>query len=137
MKVPTSIKIYAGLAFLTAFWAAWRAGYIVVAGVVGQHPVRLVFELVWAAFNVALGIGILRLRPAWRVVALVCCYWVFAIFGLMLVLWCMWPQRVPWQVVLMMLLAVCINGFFFYRLRQPDIKVLFQSESDDSKVLSN
>ena len=123
------IRVYAALAFLSAASALWNAGYIVIGGLATHHPIRLAYELIWAAFNVALAFGILRLRPAWRVVALVCCYWVFAIFALMLVAWCMWPHRVTWQVMLIMLIAVAINSFFFYRFRQPDIRSLFHAAS--------
>ena len=129
MKLPFSIKVYAALAFLSAASSLWRAGYIVVAGTATHHPIRLVFELAWAAFNVALAFGILRLRPAWRVVALVCCCWVFAMFALMLVAWCMWPHSVTWPVMLILLVVVAINGFFYYRFRQPDIRSLFHAAS--------
>ena len=124
-----SIKVYAALAFLAAAWSLWRAGQIVIAGLAGQHAIRLVFELVWAAFNVALAFGVLRLRPLWRVIALICCAWVFAISGLILVAWCMSPHSVGWPVMVITLVEVAINGFFFYRFRQPDIRSLFQAGS--------
>lgn len=123
------IKVYAVLVFVSAFWAVWRAGYIVIAGQASQYSVRLVFELLWAAFNVALGVGILRLRPVWRVIALVCCCWVFFIFAVILLVWWMWPPKFTWPVMLEMLVVVAINGFFFYRFRQPDIKRLFHARS--------
>jgi hypothetical protein len=129
VKVPLSLKIYASLAFLSAVFAAWRAGYIVFTGLTAEHSGRLLFELLWAAFNVALGFGILRLRRPWRVVALVCCCFVFAMFALMLAAWCTWPHSVPLSVLLVMAAAVAINGFFFYRFRQPDIRLLFDGQS--------
>ena len=129
MKIPLSLKVYAALAFLSAAFALWRAGYIVFTGLASEHSGRLVFELLWAAFNIALGFGILRLRPAWRVVALVCCCWVFAMFVLMLVAWCIWPHSVTWSVMLVMAVAVAINAFYFYRFRQPDVKLLFDAQS--------
>lgn len=129
MKIPLSLKVYAALAFLSALFALWRGGYIVFAGLLREHSGSLVFEIIWAAFNVALGFGILRLRPAWRVVALVCCCWVFAMFLLMLVAWCIWPHSVTWSVMLVMAVAVVINAFYFYRLRQSDIKLLFHAHS--------
>jgi hypothetical protein len=124
-----SIKVYAALAFLSAAWALWRAGQMVVAGLAAHHAIRLVFELLWAAFNFALALGILRLRPAWRIIALVCCAWVFAISALMLVAWCISPHSVAWPVMLISLVEVAINGFFFYRFRQPDIRSLFHADS--------
>lgn len=124
-----SIKVYAALSFLSAGSALWSAASIVVAGLAAQHADQLLFELLWGAFSVALGFGILRLRPAWRVVALVCCCWAFAVFALVLVAWCIWPHSVTWPVLAITLVAATLNGFFFYRFRQPDIRLLFQAKS--------
>ena len=124
-----SIKVYAALAFLSAAWALWRDGQMVVAGLAADHAIRFVFELLWAAFNVILALGVLRLRRAWRIIALVCCVWVFAISALILAAWCISPLSVAGPVMLITLAQVITNGFFFYRFRQPDIRSLFHADS--------
>jgi hypothetical protein len=125
-RLPLPLKLYAVLAFISALEALWRGTELFIdhAGVW-----RIAFELLWAAFEIVLAIGILRLHPAARIAALICCWFTFVLFGLILACWCVWPQSVSVAVVIVVAAAAVLNFYFYAVFRRPDIRALFRETS--------
>ena len=63
--------------FRTGAW--WRRG-VVDFVVHGGRALSIAFDILWGAGQMALGVGILRLRPAARLIALIYCWFTFALF---------------------------------------------------------
>jgi hypothetical protein len=125
-NIPFSLKLYAALAFLAAAGALWRSVELVV-----HHGsmTGIAWELLWAAFEIGLGIGIVQLRPAARVAAIICCWFVFILFAIVLVCWCIWPQSVSLAVVAVIGAATALNLYFYMVFRRTDIQAMFHLAS--------
>ena len=121
-NIPFPLKLYVALAFLAAAGALWRS----VALLLRHGSITVIaWELLWVAFEIALGIGIVRLRPAARVAAIICCWFVFILFAIVLVCWCIWPQTVSLAVVAVVGAATALNLYFYMVLRRTDIRAMF------------
>jgi len=126
LKRPLVLYVFAVVAFLYAGQSMWAAGRIIADGA-AHWSAGLLLELVWVAFNVFLGVGILRLQATARVAALFSCWMVFIGVALVVLLRFLAPPRVP---LLMLLGAGALFALFFWfhwQLRQPAIRALFTS----------
>jgi hypothetical protein len=122
VNIPLSLKLYAGLAFLGGLAALWRGVDLLLHDASG---VGTAIESLWAAFQIALGIGILRLHPAARIVALICCWFTFTVFGIVLVCWCIWPLLVSVATVTTAAAAAAMNVYFYILFRRTEIRAMF------------
>jgi hypothetical protein len=129
VNLPISIKLYAGLAFLCGIATLCSAVWLAVLGV-GFGSV--VFDAVWAACQILLGVGILRLRPAARVIALVFCWFTFVLFVFVLVCWCIWPHSTSVGVFVYVATLAAINLYFYVVFRSPEIRAMFHLTSSRS-----
>jgi hypothetical protein len=129
VKLPLALKLYATLTFVSAAVGLGHAAFMVFRqGSVGTRS--LLFELGLAAFQVCLGIGILRRRPAWRIVTLVCCWFIFVVFVTVLLSWCLSPDLVSWPVLAAATAALALNVWVYLVLWRPDVRALFRERPD-------
>ena len=122
MNIPLFLKIYAGLAVLGGIVTLWG-----VVGLVG-HGDRIwsiAFDILWGAGQIALGIGILRLRPAARIIALIYCWFTFAFFLFVLVCWCIWPHSTSLGAFIYVATLAAINLYFYIVFRSTEIRAIF------------
>jgi len=123
MKLPAAVITYAALAFLSGVAdlvsAVWL--FFVQPAALGT----IIADGLWAVFSVCLGFGILRLRPAWRIVALIGCWIVFILFALVLVCWCVWPQSVRLTLLVFLGAVAGLNLWFYLAFRSDEIRSLF------------
>ena len=126
MNLPFPLKLYAILAFLSALSALWRGMDFLMHHVAMS---RIALELLWAAFQTVLGVGILCLKPAARIVALICCWFTFVLFILVLVFWCIRPQNISVVAFLAVMVATALNTYFYIIFRRPDIRAMFEFDS--------
>ncbi len=121
-NIPFPLKLYAALAFLAAAGALWRG----VALVLDHGSITsIAWELLWAAFEIGLGIGIMQLRPAARVAAIICCWFVFTLFVIVLACWCIWPHSISVAVVAVIGAATALNLYFYMVFRRTEIRAMF------------
>jgi hypothetical protein len=125
-NLPTPIKIYVALTFLSALAGFWRIFALVAHG---TSVSRAAWELIWAVFEVTLGIGLIRFRPWARVIALICCWLVFTVFGIVLLCWCIWPHSVSVAVFAVVAAAAALNLYFYAVLRRTNIRAMFHLAS--------
>jgi hypothetical protein len=122
VNLPLSIKLYAGLAFLGGIVTLWSA---VQLGVRGGGFASVGFDAVWGACQIALGVGVMRLRPAARVIALIYCWFTFVLFVFVLVCWCIWPHSTSVGGFAYVAVLVAINLYFYIVFRRSDIRAMF------------
>lgn len=125
MKLPPVLIVYAVLAFLSAASDILSAAQLALT----RHaPLWSIGStLAWGVFSLFLGLGVIRLQRAWRIVALVLCWIVFALFAAVLVAWCIWPQSVTLLVLLPLAAIVALNLWFYLAFRRDDIRALFSA----------
>jgi len=127
VKLPVALVVYVVLAFVTA--AADLLGAARLAFTQPPPIGSIVASLLWAAFSVGLGFGILRLRPVWRIVALVCCWIVFAVFAISVASWCIWPQSVTFPTLVVLAAAAALNLWFYFTFRRDEVRALFSAHA--------
>ena len=127
MKLPLALVVYAVLAFFSAAMDLMSAAQLAVTH---QAPLwSILVTVAWAVFSVLLGLGILRARPAWRIVALVLCWVVFALFVAAMVGWCIWPDSVSLLLLIPMAGIVALNLWFYLTFRRDDVRALFTAHA--------
>jgi hypothetical protein len=125
-NVPFPLKLYAALAFLAAIAALWGiVDLLTHEGSVGS----VLWQVFWAAFGIALGIGILQFQPAARLAAMICCWLVFVLFAIVLVFWCIWPHSQSATTVVVIGPAAALNLYFYIVFRRHDIRAMFHLAS--------
>ncbi len=122
MNLPLPIKLYAGLGLLGGIVTLWSAIHL---GVGGGGFASVAFDAVWGACQVALGIGVMRLRPAARVIALIYCWFTFVLFVFVLVCWCIWPHSTSVGGFVYVAGLAAANLYFYVVFRRPDIRAMF------------
>jgi hypothetical protein len=126
-NIPFPLKLYAALAFLAAFAAFWGiVDLLTHEGSVGS----VVWQGFWAAFGIALGVGILQFRPAARRAAIICCWFVFVLFAIVLVFWCIWPDSQSATTVVVLGAAAALNLYFYTVFRRDDVRAMFHLASN-------
>jgi hypothetical protein len=122
VNLPLPIKLYAGLAFLGGIGTLGSAVVLVIRE--GSFA-GVAFDAVWSACQIALGFGIMRLRPAARVIALIYCWFTFVLFFFVLVCWCIWPHSTSVGGFVFVAGLAAANLYFYVVFRRPDIRAMF------------
>src|SRR2546423_14296673 len=100
VKVPPVLKVIAVLYFVGAAEAIWRLAFFLFEyHGFGRYGFGL-FVFLQAVVLICLGVGILRLRSTWRLIALGCCWFVSILFAAALLSWYFWPQIVRLELLL-------------------------------------
>ena len=124
MKRPVALLVYVFLTFLSAAGDTLTAAQLAFTHAAPAWSILATFA--WACFSFFLGLGILRLQEAWRLVAVVLCWVVYALFAFMVVAWCIWPKSVEPPLVLSMIVMITLNTWFYLTFRRDDVRALFQ-----------
>jgi hypothetical protein len=122
VNIPFSLKLYVGLAFLGGIATLWGAVDLIVHR--GGFS-SIAFDTLWGACQIALGIGIIRLRPAARIIALIYCWFTFVLFAYVLVCWCVWPHSTSAGAFIYVALLAAINLYFYIVFRSREIRAMF------------
>jgi hypothetical protein len=104
--------------------AWWRRG-VVDFVVHGGRALSIAFDILWGAGQMALGVGILRLRPAARLIALIYCCSRSRFFLFVLVSWCIWPHSTSVGAFIYVAALAAINPYFYIIFRSTEIRALF------------
>lgn len=134
--IPLVLKIYAALTLVGAAAGFGHAAFVVLGYAAGGTG-SLLFELTLAVFQVCLGIGLLRRQPAWRIVTLGCCWFIFAVSVTVLLSCCVWGlDVVSWPVLTAVTAAFGLNVWVYLVLWRPDVRALFRAPSETPRKVT-